>query len=276
MRLRNRIFGLCFSTGVLIQLCNAGSADTLRIGGTGAASAMLPILFAAMPVDHDIKLEVVPNLGTTGGLRALEEGVLDIAVAARPLKPEEKARGLTQATTLRTPFVLATSYLGPDGFKSTEIADIYKSTNATWPNGSLIRVILRPRSESDTALLGAMFPGMAAAIETARRRPDIPIAATDQDNLTLAERLPGSLAGSSLTQLQTEERSLRLVPIDGFMPSVKALESGAYPFGKVLYFVVPATKKKGTERFIAFINSPQGQPVLRATGSLLVADQAVR
>ena len=276
MQLHNRILGLCFATAALIQLCNAGSADTLRIGGTGAVSAMLPILFAAMPPHENLNVEVVPSLGTSGGLRALAEGVLDIAVAARPLKPEEQARGITQAAALRTPFVLATSYLGPDGFKSTEIADIYKSTNATWPNGSLIRIILRPRSESDTALLGAMFPGMAAAIETARKRPDIPIAATDQDNLTLAERLAGSLAGSSLTPLLTEERNLRLVPIDGVTPSVKALESGAYPFGKVLYFVVPATKKKGTERFIAFINSSRGQQILRATGNLLVADQAVR
>lgn len=276
MRRHNRIFGLCFATAALIQLCNAGSADTLRIGGTGAVSAMLPILFAAMPPHENISVEVVPSLGTSGGLQALAEGVLDIAVAARPLKPEEKARGLTQAAALRTPFVLVTSYLGPDGFKSTEIADIYKSTNATWPNGSLIRVILRPRSESDTALMGTMFPGMAAAIETARRRPDIPIAATDQDNLTLAERVAGSLAGSSLTQMLTEERSLRLIPIDGVTPSVTALESGAYPFGKLLYFVVPATKKKGTERFIAFINSSRGQQVLRATGNLLVADQAAQ
>jgi phosphate transport system substrate-binding protein len=276
MRLHNRIFGLCLSTAVLIQLCNAGSADTLRIGGTGAVSAVLPIIFAAMPPHENLSVEVVPSLGTSGGLQALAEGVIDIAVAARPLKPEEKARGLTPALTLRTPFVLVTSYGRPDGFKSTEIADIYKSPNAKWPNGSLIRIILRPRSETDTALMGAMFPGTAAAIETARRRPDIPIAATDQDNLTLAERLPGSLAGSSLAQMLAEQRSLRLIPIDGVTPSLTALESGAYPFGKALYFVVPTTKKKGTERFIAFINSPRGQQVLRATGSLLVADQAVR
>jgi phosphate transport system substrate-binding protein len=271
--LQDSIFRMCSAAAVLIGSCNVASADVLRFGGTGAVSAMLPILFAAMPPHENITVEVVPSLGTSGGLQALAEGVIDVAAAGRDLKPEEKALGLTPVAALRTPFVLVTSYGRPEGFKSSEIADIYKSAKATWPNGSIIRVILRPRSESDTTILGAMFPGMAAAIEAARRRPDIPLAATDQDNLTLAEQVPGSLAASTLTQVQTEERQLRLVPINGVTPSIKALESGAYPFSKVLYLVVNATKKKpGTERFIAFIKSPRGQQTLRATGSLLVAD----
>ena len=78
-----------------------------------------------------------------------------------------------------------------------------------------MRVILRPRSESDTALMGELFPGLAPAMAKARQRPDIPVAATDQDNADMAEQTPGSLVGSTLTQLELEERNLRLVPIDG-------------------------------------------------------------
>jgi phosphate transport system substrate-binding protein len=263
---------LCSFAAILAGSCHVAAADVLRVGGTGAVTALLPILVAGMPPHEAITLTVIPSLGTGGGLQAVADGALDIAVSARPLKSEEKARGLTLAATLRTPFVLVTSYRRPDGFKSKEIADIYKSTDAKWPDGALIRVILRPRSETDTAILGAMFPGMAAAIDAVRRRPDIPIAATDQDNLTLAERVPGSLAASSLTQMFTEERHLSLIPIDGVAPSVKALESKAYPFGKLLYFVLASTKKPGAERFIAFLNSQRGQEILRATGNLLIAD----
>jgi phosphate transport system substrate-binding protein len=267
-----RLVALGVLAAALIGPGNAAFAETLRIGGTGAATGMLPKIAAAIPAGEDITIEVIPSLGSGGGLLAVEEAALDIAVSGRPLKSDEKARGLTQAAVIRTPFVLATSYRQPNGFKSNEIADIYRSTRASWPDGTLIRIILRPKSDSDTPHLAAMFPGMAAAMDVARLRPDIPIAATDQDNLALAEQVSGSLAGSSLTQVQTEQRNLRLIAINGVAPSLDAFESGAYPFGKFLYFVLPARKNPAAERFIAFLNSPPGQRTLRETGNLLITE----
>lgn len=257
---------------VLLGLTNIASADTLRIGGVGAATAFLPDLFAAFERGEAIKLKIVPSLGSNGGLRALQDGVLDIAVSGRSLTPEELRLGLTQSATIRTPFVLITSHPRPNGLKSTAIADIFKSPKATWADGSPIRIILRPKSDSDTLVLGHMFPGMAAAIEQARRRQDIPIAAFDQDNANLAERMVGSLAGSTLTQIKMERRNLRFVAIDGVEPSLENFQSGAYPYGKVLAFVRPAKKAPAAERFIAFLRSSAGQTALHATGNLLMLD----
>ena len=90
--------------------------------------------------------------------------------------------------------MLATSHPNPDGLALADIANAFRSERATWSDGSPIRVILRPRSESDTALIGELFPGVASAIATARLRPDIPVAATDQDNADMAEQTPGSLS----------------------------------------------------------------------------------
>ena len=202
----------------------------------------------------------------------MAEGVLDIAVSGRVLKPEELAQGLTQRAEIRTPFVLVTSQPRPNGFKSSEVAEIFKSRRASWADGSLIRIILRPKSDSDTTVLGSMFPGMAAAIEEARQRPDVPIAATDQDNADMAERIPGSLTGSTLSQVKMERRNLRFIAIDGVEPSLESLESGAYPFAKPIYFVLPAKKSPLAERFIAFLGSPAGRAALRATGNLPIAN----
>ena len=117
-----------------------------------------------------------------------------------------------------------------------------------------------------------MFPGMAAAIEVARQRPDVPIAATDQDNANMAERIPGSLTSSTLSQVKMERRNLRFVAIDGVEPSLENLESGAYPFAKPIYFVLPAKKSPLAERFIAFLGSPAARGALRATGNLPIAN----
>jgi phosphate transport system substrate-binding protein len=255
---------------ILFGAGNAAASDTIRVGGVGAATALLPHVFAAFDPSEKFKLEVIPGLGTTGGLNALAENVLDMAVSGRALKPDELARGLTQRVAIRTPFVLVTSHSRPNDLKGSEIAGIFKNAKATWGDGSPVRIILRPKSDSDTAVLGAIFPDMANAIEQARLRQDLPLAATDQDNADLAERIPGSLTGSTLTQVKMEQRRLRLVRIDGVEPSLENLERGIYPFAKTLHFVLPAKNNPVVERFVEFLLTPAGQAALKASGNLLV------
>jgi len=256
---------------LLLSLTSPLSAETLRAGGVGAATKLLPMLFAGLDPNEDIKLEVIPSLGSNGGLRALSENAIDIVVAGRPPNADELQQGLRVVVAVRTPYTLVTSRPTAQGLNSTEIADIFKAPRAMWVDGSPIRIILRPKSDSDTPVLIRIFPGMAAALEAARARHDIPVAATDQDNADAAERLKDSLAGSTLTQITTERRNLRLISIDGVVPSIDALESGAYPFSKTLYFILPAKATPAAERFVAFIQSPTGQALLRETGNIMVA-----
>jgi phosphate transport system substrate-binding protein len=168
----------------------------------------------------------------------------------------------------RTAFALATSHRNPPGLKSTEIADLFKAEAPHWVDGTPMRIILRPRSDTDTALLGSIFPGMRAAIEQARRRLDVPVAGNDQDNADLAGRIPGSLAGVALGQVVTEKRDLRLVAIDGVDPTLANLEQGVYPYARTMGFVFPATRRAAAERFLAFVQSPRGESILRACGYL--------
>ncbi len=224
---------------------------------------MLKRLGAVFKADSGVEVVVVPSLGSSGAIRAVIDGALDLAVTGRALKPEEAAKGLTVAFTARTPFVLATSHPNPDGLALADIANAFRSERATWSDGSPIRVILRPRAESDTTLMGELFPGVASAIAIARLRPDIPVAATDQDNADMAEQTPGSLVGSTLTQLALEERNLRVVPIEGVAPTFENFERGLYRYAKPLNFIVPARPAPLVERFLAFLRSPAGQRVLR-------------
>jgi phosphate transport system substrate-binding protein len=262
---------LCAVAFAVVLTATSASGDTLRAGGVGPSSAMLPVLFAAFDPNGKHKLEVIPALGSSGGLRAVADGMLDIAVAGRELKPHEKAQGLTQTIVIRTPFVLVTSRPNPAGLKSADVAGLYQSQKAAWPEGSPIRIILRPASDSDTPVLGSMFPNMPAALDQARKRAELPVAPTDQDNASMAEQTPSSFASSTLTQIQLERCKLHLIPIDGVAPSWDSLERGSYPFAKTFYFVLPAKKNPLAERFLDCLRSPQGQAALRETGNLPVA-----
>ncbi len=257
----------------LLCLIGSAKADTLRTGGVGAATNLLPLL-SARSADKDViaGLQVIPSLGSSGGLKALAEGAIDMAVSGRPLTAEELKQGMHVVLTVRTPFVMVTSHDKPNGMNSAEIAEIFRDPKAKWADGSPVRIILRPKGDSDTPLLGGMFPGMVSALNEARARHEVTVAATDQDNADAAERTPGSLTGSTLTQVKTEQRPLRMLPIDGVAPTPEALESGAYPFSKDLYFVRTPKPSLLAEALVVFLRSPAGEAALRETGNILVRD----
>ena len=239
------------------------AAQTLRVGGTGTAIGMLQQVGAEFTAATGVKVDVVSSLGSTGAIRALTDGLLDIAVPARPLKPDESAAGLRQVAVLRTAYVIATSHPNPDGLKRADIAKIFSAEKPAWSDGTPVRIILRPRSDTDTALLAELFPGMVDALEVARGRPELPTAATDQDNAALAEHTPGSLTGTTTTQIKTEHRDLHAVRLDGVGPTLANFESGAYRFEKKLYFIVPRNSAAAAQRFVDFLRSPQGVKALR-------------
>ncbi|MBW8317983.1 MAG: substrate-binding domain-containing protein [Arenimonas sp.] len=264
---------------ILIPLLLAGLltgepavAQTLRLGGTGGAMPMAEHLAEAYAAQGGPTFEIVPDLGSSGAIRAAGDGVIDLAISSRELKTEELARGLKSAPLARTPLVLITSHRSPGAIKSVDLPGLFASENPTWPDGSPVRLILRPKSETDTAIFIAQFPGMAEALDAARQRPEIPVAATDQDNASAAEDLPGSLVQSGLSQIVTEKRNVRLVAIDGVEPTLENLEKGVYPYEKRYYLVYADKTATAAQGLLAFLRSEQGRLSLRETGSLTVAE----
>jgi phosphate transport system substrate-binding protein len=253
-------------------LCGAATADTLRVGGTGGALDMVGHVGAAFTSAGGEKVDIALSLGSNGALRALADGVLDIAVTARRLTPEEAKPGFVTVPVARTALVFATSHRNPDDLTSAELARIFASSKPTWGDGSPIRIVLRPRHDADTMLIGDLFPGLREAIGTARQRPDLPVAATDQDNTKLAEALPGSLIVAGLSQIEMEKRDFRYVRINGAEPSVASLESGAYPYEKLFHLVLPAKRSAVAQRFLDFVHTDKGRTALRESGTLPVEE----
>tara|TARA_R110002020_G_scaffold86758_1_gene214190 strand:+ start:5316 stop:6119 length:804 start_codon:yes stop_codon:yes gene_type:complete len=259
----------------MLAVCGLGTAQAaiLRIGGTGAATELMKRLGAAFERhEPGVTVEVIPGLGSSGAISATMDGALDIAVSARPLKKAEAEAGLASAPFARTPYGMVTSHPNPGDIAAADLAAFFASVTSTWPDGTPVRVILRPLSESDTALLGATFPGMAEALDQVRARPDVSVAATDQDNLDMAADVDGSLVGTSLAQVVTEGRRLQFLSIDGVAPSVEAVEAGRYPYVKLFHMVLADAPDPHVARFITFIRSDAGVAILREAACLPITN----
>jgi phosphate transport system substrate-binding protein len=257
----------------LLIVCPApAGAELLRIGGTGAALATMQTMGDAFLAHHRgqaIVVEVLPALGSGGGIRAAADGVISIAVSQRDLQADEAGRGLTVEAYGRTPFVFVTSGRSTLDVTSDDILGIYRGDKRNWSDGTPIRPLLRPKDDAGTRTLETAFPELVTVLDNLRRRGSLPVATTDQDNLDFAQRIDGSFTVSTLAQIIGERVALRVLALNGVAPTLVALEEGTYPLGETFYLIMRANDP-GPRRFLDFVRSPAGQKVLRQHGTLPV------
>lgn len=250
----------------------AAGEEVLKIGGSGSALGAMRLLGAAfMRTSPGVDVQVLLGLGSTGGIKAVAKGTIDIGLSGRPLKDEEPLLKLSVRHYGTTPFVLATRRESAAGGVTTEeLVKIYGGETTTWPDGSRIRLVLREPFESDTLTARKISPEMGRALDSALARKGQLIATTDQDTADLIEATPGGFGFSTLALLSAERRPLKILSFNGVAPGLKTLADGTYPLSKPLYLVVRPEPSALVKKFISFMDSPQGRKILEGAGILVV------
>ncbi|MFA6313584.1 MAG: substrate-binding domain-containing protein [Sterolibacterium sp.] len=261
--------GVAAATALLLCAWHGSAgADELRIGGTGSALGTMQLLAEAFAAGRpDIKIKIVPSLGSAGGIQAVASAAIDVAVSSRPLKEHELKLSIREFEYGRTPFVFAV------GAKSrivettlAQLVAIYAGQQTTWPDGSPVRLVLRPASDSDSQMIRNLSAEMAAALALAGKRPGIRISVTDQEAADDLERIPGAIGPAALTLILSERRKLRALRLDGKDPTPKNLASGEYRYFKRLFVVTESRRPVVASQFVAFIQTPAGRKILADTG----------
>ncbi len=247
--------------------------ETIRIGGTGTGLGTMSLLASAFQKKHrEIKIRIMPSIGSSGAIRATAQGALDIGLNGRPLKEEEARLGLVVTEYAKTPFVFAVQKDVPiQGLSTDELAKIYRGDMQAWPNGEWVRLVLRPRSDADTTIARGISPEMSAALDRALSREGMLMAATNQESNDMIDRTAGSIGFSTLTQIMTEKHPVKALAINGVEPIANGSANKHYPFMKTLSLLTKPGAPPAVQRFIDFVRSPEGARILLKTGNIPVA-----
>lgn len=267
---------VCLAGGgaILLATALAAPAEAIKIGGTGTGLGSMKLLAQEFNrVRPDAQLIVTPSLGSTGAIRAVLAGAIDVGISARPVTAQEQGQGASARAYARTPFVIATGIkTKAAGLTLSELVQIYSGKTTRWPDGSPVRLVMRPEADADTVAMRAFSAAMNSAISTALTRPGLRMADTDQDNADALETLPGALGATTLTQILTENRALKALTLDGVAPTLQSLAGGRYSYHKTLYLVTGRSPSPLAKDFAAFVRSPAGQVVLAKSGNLALQD----
>jgi phosphate transport system substrate-binding protein len=244
------------------------ATETIRVGGTGAAMRTVELLGEAFRKERpDVAIAIVPGLGSRGAKKALAAGALELGISAEPVLPADQSLGLVGTELGRTPFVLAVgSQTAATRLSSRELVDILAGKITAWPDGTRLRLVLRPRGDSDNAILQGMSPQMRQAIEDVLARPGMKFAVTDGEAADTIESTPGALGTSTLALVLSEKRPLRVLVLDGATPSTRALADGSYPHFKSFSILTRGRPSGTLQRFVAFVESARGQELLGQLG----------
>ena len=244
--------------------------SVLRINGTGSGTGGMQLLAEAyMQANPTLRVVVAPAIGSTGGIRALLDGKLDVALSNREPNEAERARAaLTSVEYARTPFVVAVhKNVGIAALTGAQLAALFEP-GATYPSGQRARPVLRSSDATDTKLFQSMAPGLVAAVDAAAARRGMLEAATDTEAADMVQQTAGAFAASTLALIATERRPFVALAIDGREPTVDSLALGRYPYHKRLFVITHKTPAQGVAAFMAFVRSPAAQALLRANGHL--------
>jgi phosphate transport system substrate-binding protein len=275
LRLRVRAARLAIYLGVIFFLqfnSQVQAEEIVRVGGSGTGLGAMTLLSAAFEKNHPgIKVQVLPNLGSIGGIMALSKGALDLALIAHPLSPEDRLGGLMATEYARTPFVFtAHKDVGKDNLTVRELENIYLGKTVNWPDGRRIRLVLRPESHKATLIVKSIAYGVEQAMAVARSRNAYLLAVTDQDCSETVAQVAGALGTSTLTQVVTEKKSLKMLNFEGVAPSTKALSNGSYPLSISLYLVTAPRQRPAVQQFAKFVLSAAGRNILAKSGNLVL------
>jgi phosphate transport system substrate-binding protein len=254
-----------------LALCACGTslaASDIKIGGTGNALGTLRLLGNEFTrLNPDTKVVVLPSLGTSGAIKAIPKGAIDIGLSSRALTDDESKAGAVATEYARSPLVFAVSVkTKATALTLGQLADIYTGKLQNWPDGSQIRPVLRQAGDDNTRQVRQMSAALDKALTVAEERPGMPFATTDQETADKLEIVPGALGVTTLCLIQSEQRALRALTLDGVEPTAANGASGKYPHVKHLYYIVKTEPSAEVKRFIAFMNSPAGRDILTRTG----------
>lgn len=250
----------------------AAQPVTMKIAGTGGAYGAVKALAQAFEQQNpNIRIIFPPTLGSTGGIKAVLAGAIDLAISGRALSPAEIQGGAVAHVYGRTPLVFAT----PDQHEAAtahftlhDFALIYEGKITTWPDGTPLRLVARPRVEYDNILLKAMSPEMAQAVSQIENRQGMRVAVNDNDNANMLVDLQGGLGAISLAQIMAEKLPLYPLSIGGVAPTLENLANSTYPYGKSFFLVTGPRTTAQVQKFLQFVFSPEGRKILVQTGHL--------
>jgi phosphate transport system substrate-binding protein len=251
----------CLTAPILLAWPARADRTTVRVGGTGAALGLLQHLGTRHHASGGAAVEVLPSLGSVGARNALAEGRIDIAVT---IEPEAPRAGISLGLTPLCAVCHATRR--STDLTLDELAALLMAERRRWPDGSPVRLVLRPSHDRELLPLATGPAPLRRVAQGPADRAGLPVAMTSQENASLLTTLTGSIGLMPLAQIITERLDLGLIAIGGVRPGVDSLAAGRWPWAIRFVVTGQARPRPSAQAFLDILAAPATKAELGVLG----------
>ena len=263
----------CLITAGLTMLALAGVAvaEELIIPGSGNPEYVLTQLAKAFnQQQNQHTVTVPPSTGTAGALRDVEAGTASLGRVGRPLKDDERKKGITYVALGRDPVVFAAGAgVTVRSITSAQALDVFSGKLTDWRelggNPGPIRAIGREITDASRQAISRQIK----PFENILFGEDVKVVHLDPEMIMLLDRFPTSLGFLNKSALSACNSKIVYLALDGVEPTSENVDKGSYPLWLELGLIYkPAALTSTGKVFLAFVRSPVGERVLREHGIL--------
>ena len=246
----------------------ARPAEVVHLAGSGSNLPLTRALAEAFESSHEGRHVVVfDSIGSSGGVHAAYDDVVDFGLVSRPLRDSEVALNLVVAPYARVPVVVAVNLGVPDDSISLpELLDIYAGRRPTWSDGTPIVVIQREPGDSGHQAVQDVLPEFATINAAAYREARWRVVDSDQAMQEALSITAGAVGIFDLGAIVLQRLPVKPLRIDDIEPSEASVQSRRYPFSKDLAFVSLEPPVGAPAEFLRFIDGEHGRRLMRASG----------
>ncbi len=242
------------------RLCVAESAwppETVVVAGTGA---LLPFARAVASGDGGSDVAVPESIGSSGGLAALGNGEIDVALTARRPSNDRAAQSWRVFELPGARVAVVSHPTSAEPLTTSQMQAIIDGEVEHWPNGSPLVFFLREPGDSSERAVAERWPEIGASLQRARQQRIWPVIYSDQAMLSAIDETPGALGIVDVGLAAGATNALQIVwPIAGPVRELSQQGASSLPL-KPLFLVSDEHADSGTRAWIERALSLLTQP----------------
>lgn len=240
-------------------------AGVYKIAGGDSSLEIVQALTEGFAAKHPgVKFDLDATLGSDPAIKLSADGSLDLGMASRYLTPEEAALVQTYLIGVAGTGIAVNAQNPIRSITSASVQDIYTGKVTDWSTlggtaGTIIPLVREPGSSARTTFETGLF----ARVKPTYGNTVLEIHEGEQMRQAIAS-YRNSVGMIGVKSEDPKAEGVRLLSIDGVLPTRSALRDGTYKFGRPLYLLASKTAaaKPAIAAFLEFVSSADGQKIL--------------
>lgn len=245
----------------------AGSAAGGAARVTVVGSSTISPLMAEIAKDFekgkpDVRVDVQAG-GSSRGITDVRNGVAEIGMVSRALKPDESELGHTLIARDGVSVIVHRDNT-VQGLAKAQLVEIYTGRITNWSQvgGPDLPITVVSKAEGRSTLevfsdyVGLSYKDIKAQM----------IIGDNQQGIQAVSTTPGAIAYVSIGTAEYEASNgaaIRLVPLDGMAPTTQAVAEGRFPMVRELNLVYKSPMAPNVQALIEHAGSPKSAEIIR-------------